>query len=143
MKKVAIGADHAGFELKQQIGSYLRNKGIDVEDFGTDSTASVDYPDIIHPLAKAVDEGIFEKAIIVCGSGNGVAITANKYPNVRAALCWNTEICELARKHNDANIISLPARFITYAEAVLMVDLFLSTAFEGGRHQVRVNKIKI
>jgi ribose 5-phosphate isomerase B len=143
MKKIAIGADHAGFELKQQLCSYFDNKKIDYKDFGTYNTNSVDYPDVIHPLAKSVNDGYFETGIIICGSGNGVAITANKYPDIRAALCWNTTICELARKHNDANVLSLPARFITFDEAVNIVLVFLTTAFEGGRHQIRVNKIKI
>jgi ribose 5-phosphate isomerase B len=141
MKTIAIGSDHAGFELKEKIREYLFIKGYSVQDYGTRSPDSVDYPDIIHPLAFDMDNKKFEVGIIICGSGNGVAITANKYKNVRAALCWIPEIAELARKHNDANIISLPARYLTLEEAIVIIDKFLNTAFEGGRHLIRVEKI--
>lgn len=140
-KTIAIGSDHGGFEMKEYIRKKLVAAGWDVKDFGTDSTQSVDYPDIIHPIASAVNGGVYEKAIILCGSGNGAQMTANKYPHVRAALCWNQEQASLSRQHNDANVLSLPGRFIGFDVAWEMVLLFLNTAFEGGRHQVRVNKI--
>ena len=141
MNKIAIGSDHAGFELKEKIKEYLISKGFSLQDYGTKNLDSVDYPDIIHPLAFDINNQKFDVGIILCGSGNGVAITANKYNNVRAALCWNPEIAELARKHNDANIISLPARQITFDESVAILDRFLQTGFEGGRHAIRVEKI--
>jgi len=140
-KTIAIGSDHGGFEMKEFIRKKLVAAGWDVKDFGTDSTQSVDYPDIIHPIASAVNGGVYEKAIILCGSGNGAQMTANKYPHVRAALCWNQEQASLSRQHNDANVLSLPGRFIGFDVAWEMVLLFLNTAFEGGRHQVRVDKI--
>ena len=140
-KVLALGADHAGFELKEFLKKYLTEKGFDIIDFGTDSNKSVDYPDFAHPVAKAVNDFKIETGILICGSGNGVSIVANKYPNVRAALCWKTELAELARHHNNANILSLPARFISFEEAIKIVDLFLSTTFEGGRHQLRIDKI--
>lgn len=142
-KKLGISCDHAGFDMKQVLMEYLRKEGIDVQDFGPQTADRVDYPDMIHPLAQAVDKGQLSTGIIICGSGNGVAMTANKYPKVRAALCWNREIAELARQHNDANIISLPARFITEQVAKECVDVFLKTSFEGGRHAARVEKIAI
>jgi len=142
MKKVlALGSDHAGFKLKEYLKQYLTDKGFEITDFGTNSTKGVDYPDFAHPVAKAVNDMKFETGILICGSGNGVNIVANKYPNVRAALCWKTELAELARLHNNANILSLPARFITFDEAIKIVDLFLSTTFEGNRHQLRIDKI--
>lgn len=140
-KTIAIGSDHGGFEMKEFIRKKLVAAGWDVKDFGTDSTQSVDYPDIIHPIASEVNGGVYEKAIILCGSGNGAQMTANKYPHVRAALCWNQEQASLSRQHNDANVLSLPGRFIGFDVAWEMVLLFLNTAFEGGRHQVRVDKI--
>ena len=140
-KVLALGSDHAGFELKELLKKYLTEKGFELKDFGTDSTKSVDYPDFAHPVAKVVNDHTFETGILICGSGNGVNIVANKYPNVRAALCWTTEIAELARRHNNANILSLPARFISFEEAIKIVDLFLSTSFEGERHQLRIDKI--
>ena len=140
-KVLALGSDHAGFELKEFLKKYLSEKGFEIVDFGTESIDSVDYPDFAHPLAKAVNDNKFETGILICGSGNGVNIVANKYPNVRAALCWLKEIAELARKHNNANILSLPARFISFEESIKIVDLFLSTTFEGGRHQTRIDKI--
>lgn len=141
-KTIAIGCDHAGFELKEIIKDNLTSKGYQVKDYGTFNTQSVDYSDIIHPVAADINNNKYSIGIIICGSGNGVAITANKYINVRAAICWNAEIAKLARMHNDANILSLPARFIDEKEAEAIVDVFLNTEFEGGRHLIRVNKIK-
>ncbi len=139
--KIGIGSDHAGFEFKNAIMLYLINKGFSILDFGTDSLASVDYPDYIHPLCTAIERNECDIGIIICGSGNGVAITANKHLHIRAALCWQNEIAELARMHNDANVIAIPARFVTLESAEIMVDTFINTAFEGGRHQKRVDKI--
>jgi ribose 5-phosphate isomerase B len=143
MKDIVISCDHAGFELKERIKQELSYQGLDVTDVGPANADRVDYPDMIHPLAKGVNDGLYRRGIIICGSGNGVAMTANKYPNVRAAICWNNEIASLARLHNDANIISLPARFISDVEALKCVDIFLHEKFEGGRHADRVNKIAI
>lgn len=139
--KIAIACDHAGFEYKGKLVEYLRSKGNEVKDFGTNSPESMDYPDTVHPLAVAVENGEFEKGIVLCGSGNGVSITANKHQGIRCALCWNVEIAWLARLHNDANVCAIPARFIAYEEAEEIVARFLSTEFEGGRHQRRVEKI--
>lgn len=138
--KLAIGGDHAGFDYKKQLIEWL-NKTHEVQDFGPNSEDSVDYPDHVHPLAKSVVDKSNELGILICGSGNGVSMTANKYPEIRAALCWEEEIAKLARQHNDANIICIPARFILFEEAKKLVDAFISTAFEGGRHQRRVDKI--
>ena len=143
MKHIAISCDHAGFELKERVKSVLTEKGYTIEDYGPATADRMDYPDAIHPLAKAIDKGEFELGIIICGSGNGVAMTANKYPNVRAGIAWNAELAELTRQHNDANILSLPARFISEETALACVDAFLKTSFEGGRHATRVNKIAI
>ncbi len=143
MKKIALASDHAGFELKEKIEKYLKDKGFDVFDFGTHSEESVDYPDFIHPLAHAIEKGEYDLGIIMCGSGNGVAITANKHQGVRAAYCWNEEIARLARQHNDANVCALPGRFIAFDYARVIVDAFLSAEFEGGRHERRVNKIPV
>lgn len=142
-KKLSIGiaSDHAGFQLKEKIKTHLTEKGIDFQDFGTMSETSMDYPDTIHPLSKSVNEGILPFGIAICGSGEGVCITANKYPKVRAALVWDKPLASLSREHNDANIICLPARFISEEVAFACVDIFLATEFEGGRHAVRVNKI--
>ena len=140
-KVLAIASDHGGFELKEFMKNKLSEKGYQVKDFGTDSNDSVDYPDYIHPLASAVNKDLYKKGIIICGSGNGAQITANKYPNVRAALAWNEEQARLSREHNDANIISLPGRVLDFDVAWKMVQIFLSTEFEGGRHAQRVNKI--
>lgn len=137
--KLAIGADHAGFEYKEIIRDFLSDH--EVKDFGTYSLDSVDYPDFAHPVASAVENGTFDFGILVCGSANGVAITANKHQNIRAAICWENEIAALARQHNNANVICIPARFVTTDTAKQMVNTFLTTAFEGGRHQNRVNKI--
>lgn len=142
MKKViAIGCDHAATDYKNSIVTYLTEKGYEVHDKGTDSNDSVDYPDYAHPVALEVESGAAENGILLCGSANGVCITANKHQGIRAALCWKNEIAALARQHNDANIICLPARFTTLEDCIQMVDTFLHTEFEGGRHQNRVNKI--
>ncbi len=137
--KIAIGADHAGFEYKKQLSESLNVA--EVKDFGTYSDASADYPDFAHPVALAVESGDFDFGILVCGSGNGVAITANKHQGIRAAICWNEELAERARSHNDANIVCIPARHISIEEAKKIVAIFLDTRFEGGRHANRVNKI--
>jgi len=141
IQKIAIGCDHGGFDYKDEIIKLLNEKGIEVMDFGTDSPASVDYPDFIHPVAEHVENGKVNLGIILCGSGNGAAMTANKHQKIRAALCWSEDLAALARQHNDANIISIPARFVTKALAVRMVNIFISTDFEGGRHARRVDKI--
>jgi ribose 5-phosphate isomerase B len=138
---ISIGNDHAGPEYKQAIINFLKNSGHELKNYGTDDTQSVDYPDFIHPVAKDVEEKKAELGIIICGSGNGAAMTANKYQNIRAALCWNKELVALSRQHNDANILSLPARFISIPQAISMVEVFINTAFEGGRHQSRIDKI--
>lgn len=143
IKSVAIGNDHAGTQYKFAIIKLLESKGIKVLNFGTDTTESMDYPDSIHPVASAVENGMVDIGIILCGSGNGAAITANKHQKVRAALCWNKELVSLARKHNNANILSIPARFVSQEEALTFVEIFLNTAFEGGRHQKRVKKIPL
>ena len=140
-KPVAIGSDHAGFDYKEQLISFLEGKGLPYEDFGTHSKDSVDYPDFAHPVASAVENGGYSFGILLCGSANGVAITANKHQGIRAALCWGEEIAQLAREHNDANIICIPARFVREGDAEKMVNIFISTAFEGGRHGRRVDKI--
>jgi ribose 5-phosphate isomerase B len=138
---IPIGADHAGYELKEILKSYLSEKGFEMKDFGCNSDSSVDYPDFAHPVASMVEENEGLKGILICGSGNGINMTANKHQGVRSALCWMPEIAELARLHNNANILVLPARFISKEEAYKIVDLFFETAFEGGRHQNRVDKI--
>ena len=140
-KKLPIACDHGGFEMKEFLREKLGTLGYLIEDMGTFSSDSVDYPDMIHPLAKAINDGKYEMGIILCGSGNGAQMTANKYPGVRAALCWSTEQAHLAREHNNANILSLPGRFVSNALAMEMALEFLSTEFEGGRHQRRVEKI--
>ncbi|MDP2424320.1 MAG: ribose 5-phosphate isomerase B [Bacteroidales bacterium] len=140
-KRIAIGSDHAGFRLKEAIKDILLKNDYAIQDFGTYSNESVDYPDFTHPVAKGVNDGIFSWGIVICGSGNGANMTANKYRFVRAALCWNVEIAYLARLHNDANIIALPARFIAEEVALEAVKVFLATDFEGRRHCRRVEKI--
>ncbi len=140
-KPVAVGADHAGFEYKNIIIDLLKSKGLKVTDLGTYSTSSVDYPDFAHPVANAVQSGEAGFGVLVCGSGNGVAIAANKHQDIRAALCWTEEIATLARQHNNANIVCIPARFVSLSVAQDVVTAFLETSFEGGRHQNRVNKI--
>ncbi|MNJ99319.1 putative ribose-5-phosphate isomerase B [compost metagenome] len=139
--KISIGNDHAGPDYKIAIVKHLEAKGIEVINHGTDTFDSVDYPDFVHPVANDVENGTVDFGIIICGSGNGVAMSANKHKKVRAALCWIKEISALARQHNDANIISIPARYTSIQQAIEMVDTFLNTAFEGGRHQTRVDKI--
>ena len=141
MEKIAIGADHAGFEYKEQLKKWLEKNGYPVKDFGTFSTDSVDYPDFAHPVASAVEKKEFNLGLLLCGSANGVAITANKHQGVRAALCWNEEVAELARHHNNANIVCIPARFVSYEVAEKILDRFLHASFEGGRHERRVDKI--
>lgn len=138
---VAIGSDHAGFEYKSALIQFLQSKNIEVKDFGTDGPASVDYPDYVHPLCQYIEEGNCDFGILICGSANGVAITANKHQQIRAALCWEKEISALARQHNNANVVCIPARFISMEEAQSITETFLSTDFEGGRHQNRVDKI--
>ncbi len=139
--KIAIGNDHAGTEYKFAIKTYLESQGIEVSNYGTNEDTSVDYPDFVHPVAKDVDSEKVNFGILICGSGNGVAMTANKYTNVRAGLCWTKEITELTRLHNNANIICVPARFTSLPQALEMIKTFLATDFEGGRHQNRINKI--
>ena len=139
--KIAIGNDHAGTEYKLEIIKYLQNKGYTMLNFGTNSNESVDYPDFIHPVANEVEKGEANFGIIICGSGNGAQMTANKHQDIRAALCWNNELVSLARQHNNANILSIPARFVSIHQALGFVDIFLNTKFEGGRHQNRVQKI--
>lgn len=141
LKEIPIASDHGGFEMKQFLIEKLKEAGYSVIDYGTDSLESVDYPDFIHPIASDINKGKYELGIILCGSGNGAQMTANKYPNVRAALCWNKELAKLARQHNNANIISLPGRFVSNDLAWEMVKIFLSTDFEGERHVKRVEKI--
>lgn len=142
-KVIPMACDHAGFELKEFLKSALIERGLEIKDFGTYTSDSVDYPDMIHPLAKEINAGNYEFGIIMCGSANGVSMVANKYQNVRCALCWQEEIAQLAKQHNNANIISLPARFISKEKALSIVDAYLNTEFEGGRHQKRVEKIPI
>lgn len=139
---IGIACDHAGYTLKEAILKELKERSYKVIDFGTHSTESMDYPDVAHPLAEAIESGEVQLAIALCGSGNGISITLNKHQGVRAALCWNEELTQLARQHNDANILSLPARFIDEKCALSLVELFLTTPFEGGRHQRRVEKIR-
>ena len=141
--KVAIACDHAGFQFKNKLVEVLKADGHEVKDFGTNSEDSMDYPDTAHPLATAVEAGEFDFGFTLCGSGNGITMTANKHQKIRAALCWTAEIAELARLHNDANVCGIPARFISYEEAEKIVKIFLNTGFEGGRHQKRVDKIPV
>jgi len=139
--KIAIGNDHAGTEYKLAIMGLLKSMNIEVSNYGTDGSDSVDYPDFVHPVAKDVEEQKVNYGIVICGSGNGASMTANKHQKIRCALCWNKEIVVLAREHNDANILSLPARFISLPQALEMVKVFLKTKFEGGRHERRIEKI--
>lgn len=140
-KSIVIGGDHAGFEYKAVIVAMLKDMGYTVKDVGTHSSESVDYPDYAHPLAEYIEAGNAPFGITICGSGNGIAIAANKHQGIRAALCWNEEIAALARQHNNANVISIPARFVSQHLAMRMVNIFLETDFEGGRHERRVGKI--
>lgn len=139
--KIAIGGDHAGFALKAMIIAHLTEH--EMADMGPHSDQSCDYPDFAHPLAQKVAAGDAERGILICGSGNGVCMTANKHPGIRAALCWDTELVTLARQHNNANVLCIPARFLGADKAMAMVDLFLNTPFEGGRHQNRVAKVDL
>lgn len=138
---IPIACDHAGYELKEVVIGFLAQHDIDVKDFGTFSSESVDYPDFAHQVGRAINNGEYRRGIVICGSGNGVQMTVNKYPNVRCALCWTPEIAHLGRQHNDCNVISMPARFIPTETALEIVEEFLNTEFEGGRHQRRVEKI--
>jgi ribose 5-phosphate isomerase B len=140
-KPIAIGSDHAGYDYKEDLISFLEAKGLAFTDFGTDTKDSVDYPDFAHPVASAVEKDDAAFGILVCGSANGVAITANKHQGVRAAVCWGEELSKLSREHNNANIICIPARFVREGDAEKMVTIFMQTEFEGGRHATRVNKI--
>lgn len=141
--RIAVASDHAGFERKQAVLKYLQEQGIEFKDFGAFSAESSDYPDFAHPLANAVSLGEFDKGITLCGSGNGINMTANKHQGIRSAICWLPEIAKLARLHNDANVCALPARYISDDEAIEIVNTFLSTEFEGGRHIARINKIPV
>ncbi|KXX72692.1 MULTISPECIES: ribose 5-phosphate isomerase B [Flammeovirga] len=141
--KLAIGGDHAGFEYKAEIIKHLEANGHEVKDFGPFSTASCDYPDYVHPLAEAVENGEYEFGITICGSGIGVSIVANKHKGIRAGLCWEPVLAQLTRQHNNSNVVSIPARFISLVRAIEIVDTFISTEFEGGRHQNRVDKIPV
>ncbi len=141
--KVSVGSDHAGFECKQAVIAFLELKGILVTDHGCYSTDSVDYPDFVHPVGNDIDLKQADFGIVLCGSGNGVAMTVNKHKAVRCALCWNEEIAQLARAHNNANVLSIPARYVTLEIACNMVGVFIDTAFESGRHQRRIDKINL
>jgi ribose 5-phosphate isomerase B len=141
MPKIAIGCDHAGFEYKENLKKWLEANGYVLHDFGTYNKDSADYPDFAHPVAEAVESKQYDLGVLVCGSANGVAIVANKHQGIRAAICWNEELASLARKHNNANIVCLPARFVSYEEAEKITDRFLHENFEGGRHERRVGKI--
>lgn len=143
MKTIGLSSDHAGVELKEHVKQLLDAKGLVYKDFGTCSTDSCDYPDFAHPLALAVEAGEVYPGIAICGTGNGIAMTLNKHQKIRAGLCWNAEIAQLARAHNDANILVMPGRFISKEEATKVVDAFLDTPFEGGRHQRRIDKIPL
>ena len=143
VKRIAIGCDHAGFPYKDSIRQLLQRKGIAVDDFGTGSADSVDYPDFVHPVAEAVEANRADLGIVLCGSGNGVAMTVNKHVGIRAAVCWQEELATLARRHNNANVLALPVRFIPESLALLIVELFIRTPFEGGRHARRVGKIPL
>ncbi len=141
MRIIALAADHAGFQLKEIIIKMLKTQEYKILDFGTNTPESVDYPDFAHPMAEAVETKKADVGISICGSGNGINMTVNKHQGIRSALCWNAEIAELARLHNDANVCALPARFISSEKAVEIVNIFLKTGFEGGRHQKRIDKI--
>lgn len=141
---IAICSDHAGYELKQLVLAFLQEKGVkEMKDFGAYSSESSDYPDYAHPMANAVETGEFDYGISICGSGNGISMTVNKHAGIRAALCWTPEIARLARLHNNANVLSLPARFVTKEEAFQMIEVFFTTDFEGGRHVKRIEKIPV
>jgi ribose 5-phosphate isomerase B len=141
MPRIAIGCDHAGFDYKEKLKIWLLKNSYALKDFGAFSSESADYPDFAHPVAEAIESKEYDMGILVCGSANGVAIVANKHQNIRAAICWNEELATLARQHNNANVVCLPARFIAYDLAEKITDRFLHESFEGGRHERRVNKI--
>lgn len=141
--KVGMASDHAGFELKAALKEYLSAKGYEVLDYGTDSGESVDYPDFAHPLADAVEKGNVSFGIAICGTGNGICMTANKHQGVRGALCWIPEIAALAKQHNNANVLAMPARFISVEQAKEILDAYMNASFEGGRHQRRIDKIAV
>ena len=143
MKTIGLCSDHAGFELKEQVKAWLESKGLSYQDFGTHSTDSCDYPDYAHPMAQAVEAGNVYPGIAICGTGNGIGMTLNKHQGIRAALCWNAEIAQLARAHNDANVLVMPGRFISWDEAEKILEAFFATEFEGGRHQRRIDKIPV
>lgn len=143
MKTIGLCSDHAGFELKEQVKTWLESKGLSYQDFGTHSTDSCDYPDYAHPMAQAVEAGDVYPGIAICGTGNGIGMTLNKHQGIRAALCWNAEIAQLARAHNDANVLVMPGRFIAWDEAEKILEVFFATEFEGGRHQRRIDKIPV
>lgn len=143
MKTIGLASDHAGFELKEYVKTYLTEKGIEFIDYGTDSTASCDYPDFAHALGNAVEKGDCYPGIAICGSGEGISMALNKHQGIRAGLCWKPEIAHLCRQHNDANVLVMPGRFINNEEAAAIMDEFLSTPFEGGRHQARIDKIPV
>lgn len=143
MKRIAIGGDHAGYDLKKILLEYLEKQGYTLKDFGTYSEDSCDYADFVHPLADAVEKGEFDFGIVICGSANGVSMTANKHQGIRAALSWIPEIAKLGREHNDANVLAIPARYVSAEEAKLICDAFFNASFEGGRHQRRVDKIAL
>ena len=142
-KKIGIANDHAGYELKELLTGYLSTKGYEVFDFGCNSPESCDYPDYAHPMAQAVEAGDVYPGIAICGTGNGIGMTLNKHQGIRAALCWNAEIAQLARAHNDANVLVMPGRFISWDEAEKILEVFFATEFEGGRHQRRIDKIPV
>jgi len=142
-KVIPIGSDHGGYEMKKIMIHKLSGEGYTFNDFGTHSDKSVDYPDFIHPVASSINKKTYDVGIIICGSGQGASMTANKYPNVRAGLCWDIEQAKLTRLHNDANIIALPGRFVNFEQGLAMVITFLNTEFEGGRHMQRINKIPV
>ncbi len=141
--KIALASDHAGYNLKQDVMQHLSAQGADIHDFGCYSTESCDYPDYAHPLAEAVERGEYAFGIVICSTGNGICMTANKHQGIRAALCWDTPLARLARQHNNANVLGMPANFISTELALQIVDTFFSTDFEGGRHERRVNKIPV
>lgn len=141
--KISIGNDHAGFQHKKAVMFFLEKQGHKIKNYGTDADSSVDYPDFVHPVAQDVVDGNAEKGILLCGSGNGVSMTANKYKDIRAAICWEVSLAKLARAHNNANVLCIPARFVSEVNALEMIEAFLNTPFEGGRHQKRVAKMCI
>lgn len=143
MEKIAVASDHAGFAFKNIVSEYLRSKGFEIKDFGCFQEESCDYADFAHPLAYAIEKGEADKGVVFCGSGNGINMTVNKHQGIRSAICWNKELASLARHHNDANVCSIPARFISKEEAIEVVDTFMKETFDGGRHLNRIKKIPI